>query len=209
MIQTLFIVLTLLLSLFVFVLLFFLYKTRRAFQEYRRWAEDEIDRVSQTDAITGALKPGTFLMILANECRRAIREFSPLTLMLLDIKHLDGSELNAETFHQVTDLIRSRLSRPGDQLGCAGDQQLYILMPSTNENVTVFAEACHEYLVKSFEPGTFQFTLAACTYEPSAELSSETATKAVNQLLAKALIDMPGGVSYQAQSYHDFNPMYS
>lgn len=207
-IQTLFISLTVLLALVTVGLSLQLYRTKKTFYDYRCWAENEIDRVSQTDSLTGALKKEPFFVFLSNECRRAIRDFTPLTLMMVEIKKLDGSELSSDTFHQIVNSLRARLCRPGDQLGYTGGQQLCFLLPSTNENAGVFVNLCHQTLLESFEPSLYQFTLVACTYQPSSNLSAEKAFASINQILVKALNDIPGGVLYQAEPCKDFNPMY-
>lgn len=209
MIQTLFIVLSVLLSLISIGLTLRLNQLQQAFLEYRRWAEQEIERVNHTDSHTGALKNSAFMDLLSSECRRAVREFTPLTLMKLDVQHLSGAVPSSEEIHQIAEILKQRLSRPGDQLGRCGDSQLCLLLPSTNEHAGVFAKVCHQAVIEAFCSSDFQFTLAACTFQPTASLTPEMATDMVNETLVKALSEKPGEVLFHAEYGHDFNPMYT
>lgn len=209
MIQTLFIVLSVLLSLVSIGLTLRLNRINQAFSEYRLWAENEIERVSRTDTATGALKYSAFYDLLSSECRRAVREFTPLTLMKLDMRHLSGEEPSDAERHQVSEILKQRLSRPGDQLGRCGENQLCLLLPSTNEHAGVFAKVCHQAVNDAFTSSDVQFTLAACTFQPTANLTAEMASEMVNETLEKALNEKPGEVLFHAEYTHDFNPMYT
>ena len=209
MIQTLFIVLSVLLSLISIGLTLRLNQINQAFSDYRHWAENEIERVSRTDTGTGALKNSAFFDLLSSECRRAVREFTPLTLMKLDMRHLNGENPSDEDMHQVADILKQRLSRPGDQLGRCGQSQLCLLLPSTNEHAGVFASMCHQAVNDAYISTDVQFTLAACTFQPTANLTPEMASEMVNETLVKALNEKPGEVLFHAEYSHDFNPMYT
>lgn len=209
MIQTLFIVLSVLLSLVSIGLALRLNRTTQAFSEYRHWAEQEMERISRTDTLTGALKYTAFIELLSSECRRAVREFTPLTFMKLDVLKLNEETLSDQELKQVAEILRQRLSRPGDQLGRCGEHQLCLLLPSTNEHAGVFAKSCHQAVKEAFDSDGFQFTLAACTFQPTASLSADMATDLIRETLEKALKDSPGEVLFHAEYSHDFNPMYT
>jgi GGDEF domain-containing protein len=208
-IQTLFIVLSVLLSLVSIGLTLRLNRINQAFSEYRIWAENEIELVSRTDTGTGALKNSAFNDLLSSECRRAVREFTPLTLMKLDMQHLNGDDPSDDELHQVAEILKERLSRPGDQLGRCGQNQLCLLLPSTNEHAGVFANVCHQAVNDAFTSSDVQFTLAACTFQPTVSLTPEMASEMVNETLVKALSERPGEVLFHAEYSHDFNPMYT
>ena len=212
MFQTSFIVLSIVLlvvmSLVSIAVTLRLNQVQQAFLEYREWAEKEIERVTQSDHVTGALKHSVFLSLLTNECRRSIREFSPLTLMKLDIQKT-ASDLTDKELHRVAEILKQQLSRPGDQLGRCGDHQLCLLLPSTNEHAGVFAEACHQKIKSAFSSSDFQFTLAACTFQPNAALNADMASRLVEETLVKALAEKPSEVLFHAEYSHDFNPMYT
>ena len=213
MIQTSFIVLSIVLlvvmGLVSIALTLRLNQVQQAFLEYREWAEKEIERVTQSDHVTGALKHSVFLSLLSNECRRSVREFTPLTLMTLNVKKTTTDELTNDELHNIAEVLKQQLSRPGDQLGRCGEHQLCLLLPSTNEHAGVFAEACHQKIKSAFSSSDFQFTLAACTFQPNAALNADMASRLVEETLVKALAEKPGEVLFHAEYSHDFNPMYT
>lgn len=209
MIQTLLILLSVLLGLLSLGLTLRLNHVNQAFADYRQWADQEIARVSRTDTLTGTLKNEAFTELLASECKRAVREFTPLTLMKLDVQKQDAAQLSAEELHQIAEILKQRLSRPGDQLGRCGDQQLCLLLPSTNEHAGVFAKACHDAVRAGVDPSCFQITLAACTFQPTASLSAQMAIEMINETMQNALVQTPGDVLFHAEYGHDFNPLYT
>ncbi|WP_417584939.1 GGDEF domain-containing protein [Nitrincola sp.] len=206
---TLFIILALLLALLSVGLTLQINRLKHQLSDYQHWAESELERVSRSDAETGALKAQPFFEQLDNECRRAVREFTPLTLMKLDIQLLD-SELDFSTaLRQAADILGHQLSRPGDQLGRCSEQQLALLLPVTNEHAGSFAERCHQAVLAAFEPGQIQLTLGACTFQPTSALSGEMAQQLVTETLVSALETAPGTVVFHAEYSHDFNPTYA
>ncbi|MFN3880700.1 MAG: GGDEF domain-containing protein [Nitrincola lacisaponensis] len=209
MVLTLFIVLTVLLTVLSIVLTLRLNRLNQRYTEFRDWAESEIERVNRCDSETGALKLSAFAEQLDNECRRAVREFTPLTLMCLDIRMADGSGLPAEAMREIVAILKHQLSRPGDQLGRYAEQQLGLLLPSTNEHAGSFAERCHQALQQHFESIPVQLTLAACTFQPSASLNGVMAQQLVDETLVQALHEAPGQVLFHAEYSHDFNPTYA
>ncbi|WP_160173764.1 GGDEF domain-containing protein [Nitrincola sp. A-D6] len=206
---TLFIILALLLTLLSVGLTLQINRLKRELSDYRQWAESELERVSRTDHDTGALKAQPFFEQLDNECRRAVREFTPLTLMKLDIQLLDDQADRSAVLKRVAEILSQQLARPGDQLGRCAEQQLALLLPATNEHAGSFAQRCHQAVLDAFEPGQIQFTLGACTFQPTAALRGELAQQLVTETLAAALIETPGTVVFHAEYSHDFNPTYA
>lgn len=206
---TLFIILALVLTLLSVGLSLQINRLKRELSDYRQWAEREIERVSRTDPETGALKAQFFFEQLDNECRRAVREFTPLTLMKLDIQLLDSGVEISTVLKQTAEVLSHQLSRPGDQLGLYAEGQLALLLPATNEHAGSFAERCHQAVLDAFEPGQIQLTLGACTFQPTAALCGEMAQQLVTETLADALNTAPGTVVFHAEYSHDFNPTFA
>lgn len=206
---TLFIILALVLTLLSVGLSVQINRLKRELSDYRQWAEREIERVSRTDPETGALKAQFFFEQLDNECRRAVREFTPLTLMQLDIQLLDSGVEISTVLKQTAEVLSHQLSRPGDQLGLYAEGQLALLLPATNEHAGSFAERCHQAVLDAFEPGQIQLTLGACTFQPTAALCGEMAQQLVTETLADALNTAPGTVVFHAEYSHDFNPTFA
>ncbi|QEW06282.1 nucleotidyl cyclase domain-containing protein [Nitrincola iocasae] len=206
---TLFIILALVLALLSVGLTLQINRLKRELSDYRQWADNEIERVSRADPETGALKALPFIEQLDNECRRAVREFTPLTLMQLDIQLLDSDLEFSAVLRQAAEILGHQLSRPGDQLGRCAEQQLALLLPATNEHAGSFAERCYQAVLEAFAPGQIQLTLGACTFQPTAALCAEMAQQLVTETLVNALETAPGTVVFHAEYSHDFNPTYA
>lgn len=206
---TLFIILALALTLLSVGLTLQINRLKHELSDYRQWAESEIERVSRTDPETGALKAQPFFEQLDNECRRAVREFTPLTLMKLDIQLLDSHMEITTVLKRTAEILNHQLSRPGDQLGRCAEGQLALLLPATNEHAGSFAERCHQAVLDAFKPGQIQLTLGACTFQPTAALCGEMAQQLVMDTLIDALNSAPGMVVFHAEYSHDFNPTYA
>lgn len=210
MILTLFIVLTLVLAVLSLGLLIKLICIRRQQADQLLWFNTELERVSAVDFATGVLKSNIFAVQLENECRRAIREFTPLTLVKLHVRPTNTEEDINHTLKQICDHLHHHLSRPGDQLGRCSENEIGMLLPATNEHAGVFAERCHQSLLEMIQDqDSIKITLAACTFQPTSILTGEMAEKMVDDILDKALHDTPGGVVYHAQHMDDFSPTYS
>lgn len=209
MIQTLFIVLSAVLSVVVLALAWHVHRVKQAFMEYRLSAEQQLERSSQMDESTRALKADVFMELLSIECRRSVRDFTPLSLMIFEVQSIGDATVSADVMAKVASVLRHHLSRPGDQLGRCSEATLGLLLPSTNEHAGAFAQRCHEAVMDHFKASPYQFTLAACTFQPSADLNSAFASEQVQQVLSKALQEKPGQVLFHAEHNHDFNPLYT
>ncbi|KAA0875892.1 nucleotidyl cyclase domain-containing protein [Nitrincola tapanii] len=187
----------------------YLWKLRQAFQAYRHWAEQEIAQLSPTDTQTGALKADPFLHQLEVECRRAVREFMPLTLMKVHFELLhEAGELSVFT-QQSAAILRQKLARPGDQLGQVEANGLAMLLPATNAQAESFAQHCHTHLKEVFANASVQITLVACTFQPSANLNAVYASEKLEALLQEALQSRAGEVHFHAEEIADFSLTYT
>lgn len=101
-----------------------------------------------TDPVTGLLDRTYFNNVAANECRRAVREFSPLSMMLLDVDYLQayreqhGEEAANLCLEKIAATLNRRVSRPGDLAVRFDEHRFALLLPSTNEQVAQLAEHC-------------------------------------------------------------------
>lgn len=177
------------------------------FDAYRDWAEAEIGRVSQTDPLTGALSAEFFRQQLDSECRRAVRDFNPLTLIKIDIA-FSGTEVEGEALmREAGRILREQVSRPGDQVGRIGHAQFALLLPSTNERADALAERCHLQLLSQLEIADLQVTLAAQTFQPSSLLSATVVSQSLESLLKLALQEAPGRVTFRGEESDDLTLM--
>lgn len=123
----------------------------------------------------------SFIENLDIECRRSVREFTPLTVMYLGAK----TPLSASRAEQVQAVLQASVCRPGDQVAQLDDRTFAILLPVTNEQVHVLAERCAEKL-KALS-GNPPLALGVCTFQPQADLRPVYAMEKTATLLAQAL----------------------
>lgn len=110
-------------------------------------AKTELERISFTDALTGLANRRHFDAYLEREYRRAVRQGSALSLVMIDIDHF--KEYNDEYGHpagddclkKVADSLRQVVHRPADLVARYGGEEFSIVLPNT-ENPKEVGEAC-------------------------------------------------------------------
>ena len=109
--------------------------------------EAELMRLSYFDGLTGIANRRYFEDIAQREWRRAIREESPLSIIMVDIDffknyndiygHLSGDEC----LTKVAATLKANLKRPGDMIARYGGEEFIILLPDTDvKNAAALAE---------------------------------------------------------------------
>jgi diguanylate cyclase (GGDEF)-like protein len=89
------------------------------------------------DELTGAANRRHFNDLLRQEWARALRDGTPLALLMADVDWFKafndtyGHPLGDLCLHQVAEVLRSVLKRPGDLLARYGGEEFAILLPST------------------------------------------------------------------------------
>lgn len=171
---------------------------QRQLHRQKQWFEHEIERIGKIDPETGAVSRDWFRHLLDSECRRAVRELTPLTIMRLHVDHATDV-IEAPILAQIVEQINQMVSRPGDQVGRYDARSIGLLLPSTNEHAGRFADRCVQSLQEKFAGQGVRFTLAGWTLQPTAELSATRAQEMLNALYDKAVSTSPGQVVYQAE----------
>jgi diguanylate cyclase (GGDEF)-like protein len=89
------------------------------------------------DELTGAANRRHFNDLLRQEWSRAVRDGTPLGLLMVDIDHFKafndtyGHPIGDLCLHQVAEGLRSALRRPGDVLARYGGEEFAMLLPNT------------------------------------------------------------------------------
>ena len=119
-----------------------------------RAANEALQRLSLQDPLTGIANRRRFDQALTSEWRRAIRQRSPLALVLLDIdsfKEFNDSQGHLEgdrCLRQVGALLQANLQRAGDLAARYGGEEFAVLLAGCN---ALQAEAIAESLRRRVE----------------------------------------------------------
>jgi two-component system, cell cycle response regulator len=108
--------------------------------------ERRVLQLANTDSLTGVLNRRAFMERLQIEVERAVRECSPLSIVLVDLDHFKN--INDQYGHQTGDLVLqkfaeqlSALSRQYDFVGRYGGEEFAVCFPGLDgSNVALVAE---------------------------------------------------------------------
>lgn len=158
-------------------------------------SQEKLASVTVIDELTGLTNGRHFNKVLSTECRRAVREFSPLTLMLIAVDKPDealADEVTDQQLCKIAGVLKSAISRPGDQVARIAPAQFALLLPATNEQSPVLAERlCQD--VKDIESThRLSVSIGTSTLQPSAQLTAESILAKTESALAEA-IECGGG----------------
>ncbi len=164
-------------------------------------SREKLASLAVKDDLTGLANDRHFSQMLNTECRRAVREFSPLTLMLINADKIEGIEGSSarQKLRQVAGILEGVISRPGDLAARIGDHRFALLLPATNEQSPVLAERlCQEVREVSSEGESLSISIGTCTMQPSVELTAENILASVEVALNDAVAN--GGDQVRAKT---------
>ena len=127
----------------------------------------ELNRMAQTDSLTGLLNRRAFEEILARELRRSQHGATPLAILLVDIDRFKN--VNDTWGHQAGDVVIRRVGmalrnnlRPGDALSrFGGEEYLILLRDATAEQSAEVAERiCANIAALAELPGDVRLTVS-------------------------------------------------
>jgi diguanylate cyclase (GGDEF)-like protein len=111
--------------------------------------------LSYFDGLTGIANRRYFEDIAGREWRRAAREESPISLMMVDIdffknyNDMYGHLAGDECLQKVAKTLKEHLKRPGDMVARYGGEEFVILLPDTDaKNATTLAEGLRRRIEK-------------------------------------------------------------
>ncbi|HSG04667.1 MAG TPA: hypothetical protein VLA39_13185 [Marinobacterium sp.] len=134
----------------------------------------ELQRQLPIDSDTGATTYLWFQRMLEQECRRAMREFSPVSVMRL-LPVSAGMDLHQRT---LIEALQKRMTRPGDLVALDQANGLWLLLPATNEAVSGFAERVFQLVNQHVE----NVHLVCYTFQPTADLNQTKVIETFTQL---------------------------
>ena len=111
-------------------------------------ARAEVERLAQTDALTGIANRRQFDSRLAEEWSRAARYASPLALLLIDVDHFKlyndsyGHQAGDDCLRRVAAALAGCARRATDLVARYGGEEFAVLMPMTNADAAAALAAC-------------------------------------------------------------------
>lgn len=120
--------------------------------------ESEIRELAMLDGLTGIYNRRAFMDRAEQEMAKALREHSPLSLLMLDIDHFKrindqfGHAAGDAVLVDISKLVAKRL-RKEDTLGRYGGEEFCILLPSTDgEGAQLVAESLRKTIAETVLP---------------------------------------------------------
>jgi len=111
-------------------------------------ANEELERISSLDGLTGIPNRRYFEKIFHKEWRRAVRQAEPLSLIMSDIDHFKyyndqyGHLAGDDCLRMIAKTINNTPRRPGDFVARYGGEEFVTVLPNTGINgAVVVAEA--------------------------------------------------------------------
>lgn len=107
-------------------------------EEMLRKSNEKLTQLATTDALTGIANRRSFDRTLEVEWKRMKRNGLPLALIVIDIDFFKryndhyGHKQGDACLHQVAQLIRQALTRPGDFVARYGGEEFVVLLPATD-----------------------------------------------------------------------------
>ena len=164
----------------------------------------ELRQLSEVDGLTGIANRRRFNDYFEREFRRACRENSDLSLLILDVDNFKlfndhyGHQAGDDCLQQIASEVAGKLKRPADLLARYGGEEFVAVLPNTPVGGAQFVA---NTLVKAVE--NLQIIHATSSTGPVVTISIGYATlntRCVDNLNSKTFIEYADKALYQAKS---------
>jgi diguanylate cyclase (GGDEF)-like protein len=176
-------------ALISFVLAVTLFLAREISRRAR--AEDKLEELATTDALTGLKNRRKFDTAIDAEWRRATRQKTPLALLMIDADHFKayndtfGHQAGDEVLVGIAICISDSVRRAGDCAARYGGEEFAVLLPGLSpEEAVRVAETIRQKVRNWSEVTTVSIGIASLT--PSASMDCSELVKAADKALYAA-----------------------
>lgn len=118
-----------------------------------------VSRLSIIDEVTNTYNRRYFDMVMEEEWKRSMREYTPISVVMIDIDNFKayndkyGHQMGDTCLYSVAKIMGSQLRRSSDFIARYGGEEFIVVMPNTNtENARIMAER----LRRSVEEGRIE-----------------------------------------------------
>lgn len=133
-------------------------------------ANRELERLSETDALTDLANRRKLETALADEWRRRQRSRSPLSAIMLDVDHFKafndayGHRVGDDCLQMIGRILAAAARRPGDLAARYGGEEFVMLLPDTDAaGAMAVAESVRRAVVEAATPHGRSITAAVVT----------------------------------------------
>jgi diguanylate cyclase (GGDEF)-like protein len=182
----------LVMALIVFVLAVTLFLAREI--RRRAEAEDKLEELATTDALTGLRNRRKFDEVIDDEWRRALRHAAPLSLLMIDADHFKtyndtyGHQAGDQVLVGIAICISDSVHRAGDCAARYGGEEFAVLLPGTaGADAMMVAETIRRKVQGwSDEPVTSTVSIGIASITPTAAIDWPQFVNAADKALYAA-----------------------
>jgi diguanylate cyclase (GGDEF)-like protein len=115
---------------------------------------EQLEYLSNQDALTGISNRRYFDRVLQSEWQRAAREGTQLSVIMVDIDYFKlfndryGHLVGDDCLKIVATTLANSLKRPGDIISRFGGEEFVVILPNSNNNAWQLAESCRAEIEK-------------------------------------------------------------
>ncbi len=172
------------------------YAALRESQRQLMQANLELERLTRIDGLTGLGNRRYFDEYMLAEWRRAVRNATPLALLMIDVDHFKlyndshGHLAGDEVLRQVADAIQAGVSRPGDLAARFGGEEFVVVL--LNTDLAGAQSVAHEIMARvraldiSRESGHVTISIGASSMLPTEMAGPEELINAADLALFRA-----------------------
>ena len=159
----------------------------------------QLERMSTTDALTGVANRRQFDAVLAAEWSRAVRQGQPLALGVIDLDWFKqyndhyGHQAGDECLKQVAHTLAATINRSSDLVARYGGEEFVFIAPNTNrENALYLAELARRAVEQLAVPhalsdhGHLTLSIGVASCIPKREDSADTLLRTADAMLYQA-----------------------
>jgi diguanylate cyclase (GGDEF)-like protein/PAS domain S-box-containing protein len=172
---------------------------RKRSEEHLQSAYRAMETLVVVDALTGIANRRRFDDALATEWRRALREGSKLSLLLIDADHFKryndtyGHVRGDSCLKQIAEAALDVVLRPGDLVARYGGEEFAVVLPGTDEGgaVAVAEDICQAVRSRQLPhegnlPGVVTVSIGCATIVPHRGKSAQDLIESADQALYRA-----------------------
>lgn len=160
----------------------------------RARAEDELERLATTDALTGVRNRRKFDEVIAVEWRRAMRQGTPLAMLLIDADHFKlfndtyGHQPGDQALIAIAQCISSSVGRAADCAARYGGEEFAVLLPgSSAEDAFRIAETIRRKVEQMpADPALLTVSIGIASITPLVTVEASSLVEAADKALYAA-----------------------